>query len=69
MPRTDPNAPFPRRLHVRDGKAYLIRDVYDGVTFIGCEYATLSQWTELDWHPCAEGVQFESIEPLCEIEP
>lgn len=68
MERDDPNASFPRRLYVRDGKAYLIRDVYDGRIFIGCEYATFSEWAELAWHPCAEGVQFESIEPLCEIE-
>ncbi len=66
------------RIYVRSGDVYIIRDVWAAPVdseewrkmhaerFIRCEYAVAvgGRWaTELEWHPCEQGVRFDAIQP------
>jgi hypothetical protein len=65
----DPGRPIARRLYVRDGKVYLIRDMYVGSRYLGHEYAILNKDVQLCWRPFRDGdVPWSEIQPLGEVE-
>ena len=66
MVEDDP-APARHRFRVLDGKVYLLRDVFVGSKFLGCEYAVLTYDEQLSWQRCREGVELSEIEPLGEV--
>lgn len=60
----------PERKAEWNGGIYVIRDILrrgpapNGVSFLRCEYATKDANGETVWKPCAEGVEFSTIEPF-----
>lgn len=52
------------RCYVSDGKVYVVRDVRDGDTVLGCEYGVYSPWVGIAWTPCREGADFSEMKPF-----
>lgn len=52
------------------GWVYAIRDEWKGDAGVGYDHSEYATYVDgnLVWKPCAEGVLFKDIEPLCTLE-